>query len=107
MLKTATRLSGKVLCMPYASGVQGSERMSIAIVGAGAIGGHLGVKLAAAFGYGSEEFNERLDEHGFHLDVAAMRARLERNRRDADTVRVLNMLPPCDGVIAYYAPVFP
>lgn len=63
--------------------------------------------IASAFEYGSEDFNARLDEHGFHLDVAALRTRLAPRRREPDVVRVLNMLPPCDSVIAYYAPVSP
>jgi hypothetical protein len=62
--------------------------------------------MAEAFGYGSEAFVAALDEHGFRLDVAAMRARLA-SRADPDAVMALNRLPSCDGVIAYYAPVAP
>lgn len=62
--------------------------------------------IGEAFGYGSEAFVAALDEHGFHLDVAALRARLA-GRTDPDAVMVLNGLPSCDSVIAYYAPVAP
>lgn len=62
--------------------------------------------IAEIFGYGSPEFVAALDEHGFYLDVAALRARLA-GRTDTDAVRVLNMLPSCDSTIAYYAPVAP
>ena len=62
--------------------------------------------VAEAFGYGSDAFVAALDEHGFHLDVTALRARLA-GRTDPDAVMVLNKLPRCDSVIASYAPVAP
>lgn len=62
--------------------------------------------IADAFDYGSDAFVAALDEHGFHLDVAALRARLA-GRTDPDAVMVLNKLPSSDSVIAYYAPVAP
>jgi len=60
---------------------------------------------AQAFGYGTAEFNAKLDEHGFHADLDAVRTRL-RARTDHDGIALLNRLEKMGAsMIAYYAPV--
>lgn len=63
-------------------------------------------ETAEIFGYGTQAFNERLDEHGFACDLKALRASLA-GRCDPEAVSVLNRLPDGDFSIAYYAPVQP
>lgn len=60
---------------------------------------------ATAFGYGTDEFNAALDEHGFPCRLEAVRDRL-RARDDMEGVALLNQLEGLgDFQIAYYAPV--
>lgn len=60
---------------------------------------------AEAFGYGTEEFNAELDEHGITLDLVEIRDRLRR-RTDNAGVALLNRLTGMGAFkIAYYAPV--
>lgn len=60
---------------------------------------------ADAFGYGTEEFNALLDEHGFPCNLEFVRRRL-RARKDIEGIGLLNQLASLgDFKIAYYAPV--
>lgn len=60
---------------------------------------------ADAFGYGTEEFNAQLDEHGFPCNLEFVRRRI-RARTDMEGIALLNRLDSMgEFKIAYYAPV--
>lgn len=60
---------------------------------------------AQAFDYGSDAFNAKLDEHGFHADLDAVRARL-RARTDNEGIALLSSLEGLGRFrIVHYAPV--
>lgn len=63
---------------------------------------------ARAFDYGSETFNAKLDEHGFHADLAAVRRRISDEMDGPESVIVSNRLRGLgEYAYAYYAPVRP